>query len=865
MFASKDELFTRPSGGYTIARSVRLRNNATASLTRTPASAGSSQKMTFSFWLKPSLSAMKTVFGCALSGSSIDAIGFENGYGYGTERFHVVSSGAGYNLLTTRRFRDPASWYHFVVAIDTTQATNTNRVKIYVNGVQETQFDVGTYPAQNANVPNWNSTSQNWIGNLGPNYSSYYFDGYLTEVNFIDGQQLTPSSFGSTNSITGVWQPAKYTGTYGTNGFYLPFSDNSSSTPTGIGRDFSGNTGTTVTGTTTSGSNSMTVVSLTGIAVGNSVSGAGIPAGTYVTAASVLTVTLSQNATSTNTSVSYTFSGNNWTPNNISVTAGVTYDSMTDVPTLTSATAANYAVMNPNNISSSSVSVTSGNLDLSIAASATCAVSTMAVTSGKWYWEFTAGSASSNSYYVSVCDVNNWSAPGKSQNDMYNSPYVWTYYGTTGQKITAATVASYGATFTNGDVIGVALDMDAGTLVFYKNNTSQGTAYSVFAGKTIAPMIGNGSSTNSIAGSINFGQRPFTYTPPTGYVALNTYNLPTSTITNGAAYMAASLFTATSGANNIVNSVNGIGFQPDFVWTKSRSNAQSNYLVDSVRGGTSLLRSESTNAESIYSSPPWVTSFNSNGYSTDTASLITTGYTYVGWQWKAGTTSSSNTNGSITSTVSAGATQGFSVVTYTGTGSNATVGHGLGVTPSMIIVKVRNLAGEYWPVRHTSIAATNGVYLNATDASGATTDWNNTAPTSTVFSIGTNNRIGGSYNYVAYCFAPVAGYSAFGSYTGNGSTDGPFVYCGFRPRFLMVKRTDTTGDWVIVDTSRNPSNLTTQELYPDLSNAEGSSTNFDLLSNGFKLRGFAGYVGASGGTYIYMAFAENPYKNALAR
>jgi len=205
-------------------------------------------------------------------------------------------------------------------------------------------------------------------------------------------------------------------------------------------------------------------------------------------------------------------------------------------------------------------------------------------------------------------------------------------------------------------------------------------------------------------------------------------------------------------------------------------------------------------------------------------------------------------------------------VTYTGTGANATVGHGLGVAPSLMIFKQRDTTRD-WIVYHKSLGAGNRVFLNLTDASGSSTaNFNNTEPTSTVFSIGTTSATNGSGGtYVAYCFAEVAGYSAFGSYTGNGSTDGTFVYTGFRPKFLMVKRTDTTGNWIIDDAVRNTSNIVDLELYPSLSNAESSDPSYDFLSNGFKLRVTSSNKNASGGTYIFMALAENPFKYSLAR
>jgi hypothetical protein len=308
--------------------------------------------------------------------------------------------------------------------------------------------------------------------------------------------------------------------------------------------------------------------------------------------------------------------------------------------------------------------------------------------------------------------------------------------------------------------------------------------------------------------------------------------------------------------------------QPDLVWTKSRSAAFNNVLNDSVRGAQFYLFSNLTNAE--VNDSTYLTSFNSNGFSLGTGNF-TNGTTMVAWQWKAnGTPAVTNTAGSITSTVSAGATQGFSIVTYTGTGANATVGHGLGVAPKMIINKDRINGSVGWDVYHASMnasPATGRLQLNTTAA--FTTDstiWNNTAPTSSVFSIGTGSsaNINGN-SHVVYCFSEVAGFSRFGSYTGNGSADGPFVFCGFRPEFVMVKRTDSTGVWTIMDAARNTSNVMTNRLYADLSNAEDSDTICDFLSNGFKVRGSLTSWNASGGTYIYMAFAEVPYKNSLAR
>ena len=329
------------------------------------------------------------------------------------------------------------------------------------------------------------------------------------------------------------------------------------------------------------------------------------------------------------------------------------------------------------------------------------------------------------------------------------------------------------------------------------------------------------------------------------------------------------MWTGNSTTNNIVNAG---GMQPDFVWIKSRSNAQNNDLFDSVRGAGYALFSNATNAETNNTAN--FTSFNSNGFSLASNGGDTnfSGYTYVAWQWRASNaTAVTNTAGSITSTVSANTSAGFSIVTYTGNGTaGATIGHGLGVAPSMVIAKNRSTGGSAayeWTVYHASLGATKAVFLNDTGA--AATDagyWYNTAPTSSVVTVPSNTRtnFNGS-NFVFYCFAQIAGYSAFGSYTGNGSSDGPFVFTGFRPRFIMIKCSSTTGDWVIFDTSRNLYNSSGKALWADLSDAEGTYSDFDILSNGFKLRFTSSTGNANGATYIYMAVAENPFKYANAR
>jgi hypothetical protein len=781
MFASKDVFLTPPSGGYTIARSVRTRASASAYFNRTLTTPTSANTWTLSVWLKRGIlgSSYQSLFGTIPSTGAVIY--------YAADSIVFWKAGAAV-ATSTAVYRDPSAWYHLVIN------SNGTTVTAYINNV-----NVLSYTGTLANI---NSANAHYIGTRGG--LAEYFDGYLTEINFIDGQALTPSSFGSTNAITGVWQPAKYTGTYGTNGFYLNFSDNSNNTATTIGKDYSGN-------------------------------------------------------------------GNNWTPNNISVTAGSTYDSMTDVPTLTSATAANYCVMNSND--QTNQTVTGGNLNTASNNTSGRVRGTLGVSTGKWYFEHTLTAYASGGT-IGIYNINVALGTG----DMGTSADSWGYITNTGNKQNNSVGTAYGSSSTTNDIVMCALDLDNGKIWWGKNGTwfasgdpAAGTnaAFTNVTGYTVTPTVGIG--TGSVQSwAHNFGQRPFSYTPPTGYVALNTFNLPDSTIKNGAGYMAATLYTGNGTSQTIANTASSASFQPDLIWTKSRGSAGNHSWVDSVRGTSLQLSSSQTAAEvtdateitAITSTGFSVGASSGAGYSTNASTV-----TYVGWQWKAGGTSASNTNGSITSTVSAGATQGFSVVTYTGTGANATVGHGLGVAPSMYIVKSRSL-GTNWPTYHIGLtSASYRLFLDLTNAQGADVAWNNTAPTSTVFSIGpTGYSVNNSgATYVAYCFAAVKGFSAFGSYTGNGSADGPFVYTGFRPRWLLLKNTGGVASWYCLDSSRNTYNVEDAVLVPNTSAAEVSITSVDFLSNGFKLRTTTTDINGSGTTYIYACFAENPMKNSLAR
>jgi hypothetical protein len=803
-----------PSGPtYPLQRSVRLRSSASAYFNRTPASAGNRKTWTWSGWVKR-----------GALGANLSIMGAQAAATAGTQRFNmyfaastdtlvfsddIINTSTSLQFITTQVFRDPSAWYHIVLAMDTTQATSTNRVKLYINGVQVTAFSTATYPSLNFDTAINNNVAQyiGYYNNLGT--TIFYYDGYHTEVNFIDGQALTPTSFGAYNAY-GVWSPAKYTGTYGTNGFYLNFQDNSGATATTIGKDSSGN-------------------------------------------------------------------NNNWTPNNISVTAGATYDSMLDVPTLTSASNANFPVLNVI-AGLGNGTYSDGNLGYLNGVGATwkSGVGSMGVTSGKYYFEYTITAVSNSSnFYLGVAGSTYTGFASYLGRTSDSWAFQWNGASSVKTNNDVSTTVSTAGSISVGNVIQVAIDLNTGSIWWGRNNTwvqgdpSAGTSasYTNLTGTILPGFAVYSNGGDKIAA--NFGQRPFTYTPPTGFKSLNTFNLPTPTIPNGAAQMAATLYTGTGAALSVANTVNGVSFQPDFVWIKSRSAASNHAVLDSVRPSGFALYPNLTAVEGDNST--LFTGITSTGFGVAGTNVTynQAAATYVGWQWKAnGTPAVTNTSGSIPSTISANTTSGFSIVTRTGTGANGTIGHGLGVAPKMIINKSRSNGAYNWSVYHASLTNANYViYLDATNAQQSEpTAWNATAPTSTVFSVGTSSQTNlNAATYVSYCFSEIAGYSKFGSYTGNGSTNGPFVYLGFRPRYIMIKRTDSTGDWNLIDTSRSTYNQTNNVLWANLSDADSAGQGTDILSNGFKLRSTGLVTNASGGTYIYAAFAENPFNYSLAR
>lgn len=760
-----------------IDRSLRFRAGASAYLSRTPGGAGNQQRWTWAGWVKRCDFA--TVTQLLFSSYSSDPTSFSI---YFSNNTVVVGSYTTTVRQTTQVLRDPSAWYHLCVVLDTPNATADDRCIIYINGVRNTAWTTNATITQNASYA-VNATYLHTIGRGGG--IAYYTDGYLSDVYFIDGQALTPASFGESDQ-NGTWVPRKYGGTYGTNGFYLPFND--PTTTATLCQDRSGN-------------------------------------------------------------------GNNWTPTNISVTAGGTYDSMVDTPTN------NYATLNPLAVGAVG---TAGfpEANLSIYGNNTLrGVSTFEIPpAGQWFFEIRDISyGTSGTAYVGV---------GTTVSQLSTAYCIYQTDGT--RNITGSSVA-YGATWgaagANSDVIGVAVDNVAGTVTFYKNNVSQGVITHGL-GNTLYAIVGK-TGVNAGIVYINFGQRPFAYTPPTGFRALCTQNLPSALIPNPKKHFDAYLYTGDSTNNRTLTVAQ---FDPDLAWFKGRGGAWNNALNDRVRGNDKLLSSNLTNAESAltgymsFGSPgsnQVTISYNGSGGNTNEYNFNST---YVAWLWKANGAGVTNNRGSIVSTVSANPLAGFSIVTYTGTGANATVGHGLGTVPKMVIVKGRATnagPGINWLTWHQAIAATEALTLNTTNAK--TTDatfWNSAVPTSSVISLGTNGNANYSGTpYVAYVFSEVPGFSRFGSYTGNGSTDGPFVYCGFRPRYVMVKRTDFADHWLVLDMARSTYNTMNDLILANSANAEttGGVVNTDYLSNGFKLRTTSTANNANGGTYIFAAFAEAPF------
>jgi len=794
--------------GFPISNSLRLNRGDSANLERTPSSEGTRETFTISMWVKRSELGRTTRLFMATTNASSARYTILEFNSTDTIRFYGGTEGTSalFNIQTNALFRDVSSWYHIMAVMDTTQSTSSNRMKLYVNGTQITSLLTSTYGSQNAEYA-INDDIVHYVNkdgsSLGNNYSTYY----IAEFNFIDGQALNPTSFGETKSS--VWIPKKYTGSYGTNGFHLEFGDSSN-----IGDDTSGNT-------------------------------------------------------------------NDFTPVNLAA-VDVTLDSPTN----------NFATLNPL-IKGTTYGVqsdpapTNGNLEIAMPSGTNnIGVSTFELQAPNKYrcsFELTSRGSSTN-FELGICNVTDSINNG---DVLYNSSgFIANESGTQQSSLTSAN--------TVGDIVEILVDLDANNVKFaLKENGSStwaalGTAENITANLTNPIVWVREQGSSNINGKMDFGQLGYVGSDDNNYSTMSTANLPEPSITPldddiPEDYFEANLWTG----NGSSQSISSYEFSPDWVWIKERSSTSSHYLVDTVRGASLFLQSNGTTAET--SNTVNVTSFDSNGFSLgDGGTTNQDSQTYVGWAWLAGTAFSNDASatgvGSIDSEGQVNTKAGFAIIKYTGTNSSSeTIAHGLGKVPDMIIVKQRNSSSNFWCVYHsenTSAPETELLRLNTTDGTlDGSVYWNDTAPTSSIFTVGTSSAVNASGNYIAYLFNGVEGYSRFGSYTGNGSTDGVYVYTGFRPAFLIVKQTDASNRWIVFDNKRGSQNEADTtvinnnpleeklELNPNDDTAESTSGTdcFDFLSNGFKLRRSGDVYNGSGHDYIYMAFAEMPFKYANAR
>lgn len=752
-----------PAGGYSgysIDNSMVLDKASSQKLTFTPSSNGSQRQMTWSFWVKRhEVTTDDVIFGTA---DLQILIYFDT-----SERLNVYYNGTN-RLVTTRVFRDVGSFYHIVVSVDTDNATADSRTRLWVNGVEETAFDIRNNPAINTDV-NINQTSD--THEIGY-YNTIYADLTIAEFHYLDGTAVTdPNDFGEFYNGT-QWRPIQTSGlTYGTNGFYLPFTQD---TPN-LGTDYSGN-------------------------------------------------------------------GNDWTENGSPVQSS-------DSPTK------NYSTLNPL-AAHPSGTLSKGNTKWDSGGSGTgrSVISTISLDSGKWYVEAqgTAG-AGLEFGFVDVQEVYDIATSSWFQSNQLT--YIRVQDNNDDLFIEdGGSLTTYTAELTAGNPglntpIGFVLNLDDDEIRLIDANGITSTARSIPSGITwVFVMSGNGDD-----GEVFFREEGWTHTPPEGYKAISAVNLPDPTITTPGEHFNVLEYSGTGASQSIT----GAGFQPDKVWAKRTDSAQSHRLADAIRG-SAVLFTDTSAAEDTTAG----ISFDSDGFSwtnSDGSNANDSGGSYVSWLWKGGNGTSSNSDGSITSTVSANADAGFSIFTYSGNStSGATVAHGLGQVPEMFFIKARTFA-EATQVYHASQGATHRGELSSSAAFAALSNrWNNTDPTSTLITLGNHNSVNTSYDYVGFAFASIPGYSKVFSYTGNGSADGPFVYCGFKPRWILTKRNGSSG-WAIIDTERSPYNIANASLRAETSAAEASDGAKDILCNGFKLRNIGAEDNSSGNTYIGIAFAENPF------
>ena len=778
----------------TIDNSVIFNDGDSPRLTRTPSSAGDRRTATLSLWFKRGdTGADSTIFSVFPDSNNLFTLLVRNNTsvtGGGTANFCIqvqarLGSSTTRFFRTNRSFKDTSKFYHILLKIDTTDATESNRVRLYVDGDEITSFSDNTLTSggnltQNTDLA-INDTDIHSIGAFenGGSYSSHA-DGYLAEVNWVDGTALGPETFGVTDTSTGRWIPKTLSGiTYGTNGFRLKFQDSSA-----LGDDTSGN-------------------------------------------------------------------GNDLTATNLAST-----DQTTDSPTQNFATGlgafqTSYAMtMSEGNLKSAATGGSGQH------GKSSTTLTFDANDSDGYYAEYTlnagAGVGQNFNAVAITVDREAYSVPDSSNGKVSGQVRYMEdgRFRTTNLAGTLTDIASWGSTWgdvSTPDIIGIFVKNNK--IYFSKNGTWQNSADpdNETGGMDVEGTIGSnrvrfshiGFQSGATSGTMtaNFGQKSFTYTPPTGYKKLNQDNLPET-----------------------AKGITGMS------WTKDRDSGSYNHeLYDSSRGPFQEIRPNATTDENTR--PQALSKFLKGGFAVgDRTGMNSAGNSYVSWNWVANSgTTSTNTDGSISSTVQANTTAGFSIVQYTGNGANAsaTIGHGLSSAPDWILLKFLNVTSA-WSVYHKSLGNTKRLTLDTTDASSTSSGyWNNTSPTSSVFTVGSSFNQSNVYNYIAYCWHEVEGFSKFGKYVGNGSTDGPFIYTGFKPAMVMVKSSSNSAtNWEIRDNLRSSSsgnNPITQVLYPNLQSAEVTTDNCDFLSNGFKWRSSGGNRNESGYTYIYIAFAEHPF------